>query len=192
MVAVSKSFPREAVHRHALPAMSNRGLVGGQPGGGCRERREQCRSPDVDPPERWVDVGPHRQRRSDGEPAISSPDGRLLAFRRGVSGGDAIMVAPLGAEQPVPPRAWIELVAPEADARPCGWSPDGTLVYCVSGRDGTRCLYAQRVDRTSGTPIGEPFVVRHFHGVRTSFIADSMFCPQVPPTPSPAASSFTI
>jgi Tol biopolymer transport system component len=90
-----------------------------------------------------------------------SPDGQLLAFR---SGGNAIMVAPLAAEHPVPPRAWIELVAPEADARPCGWSPDGTLVYFVSGRDGTRCLYAQPVDRTSGTPIGEPFVVRHFHG----------------------------
>jgi hypothetical protein len=97
-----------------------------------------------------------------------SPDGRLLVFRRGVS---AIMVAPLGTEQPVPPRAWSELVAPETDARPCGWSPDGNLVYFVSGRDGQRCLYAQRVDRTSGAPIGEPFVVRHFHGGRTAFIS---------------------
>ena len=35
--------------------------------------REQCRSPDVDQPERLVDAGPHRQRRSDGEPAISEP-----------------------------------------------------------------------------------------------------------------------
>ena len=56
-----------------------------------------------------------------------SPDGRLLVFRRGVSGGDAIMIATLGTEEPVPPRAWIELVAPETDARPSGWSPDGTL-----------------------------------------------------------------
>ena len=41
----------------------------------------------------------------------------------------------------------------------------------VSGRDGTRCLYAQRVDRTSGAPIGGPFIVRHFHGGRTGFIS---------------------
>jgi Tol biopolymer transport system component len=99
-----------------------------------------------------------------------SPDGRLLAFRRDVSGSDAIMVAPLGGmEQPIPPRAWIELVAPEPDARPCGWSPDGRLLYFVSGRDGTRCLYAQRLNRTTGSAIGEPFVVRHFHGGRTGF-----------------------
>ena len=102
---------------------------------------------------------------------LLSPDGRLLAFRRVVSGQEAIMVAPLGTEQPVPPRAWIELVAPETDVRPCGWSPDGTLVYFVSGRHGIRCLFAQRVNRTSGAPIGEPFVVHHFHGGRIGFIS---------------------
>jgi Tol biopolymer transport system component len=99
-----------------------------------------------------------------------SPDGRLLVFRRG-SEGDEIMVAPLGTGQPVPPRDWIQLVAPERDARPCGWSPDGSLVYFVSGRDGIRCLYAQRVNRTTGAPVGEPFVVRHFHGGRSGFIS---------------------
>jgi hypothetical protein len=99
-----------------------------------------------------------------------SPDARLLAFRRDVSGGAAIMVAPLGGtDQPVPPSAWIELVAPEADARPCGWSPDGTLLYFVSGRDGARCLYAQRVNRTTGSAIAEPFLVRHFHGSSSGF-----------------------
>ena len=97
-----------------------------------------------------------------------SPDGRLLAFRRGASGRDAIAIAPLTGEQPVPSRAWIEIVAPEGDARPCGWSPDGTLLYFVSSRDGTRCLYAQRVNR-NGTPMGAPFVVRHFPGGRSVY-----------------------
>jgi Tol biopolymer transport system component len=98
-----------------------------------------------------------------------SPDGRLLAFRRMNVEGGAIMLAPLTREQPVPSGAWIELVAPETDARPAGWSPDGALLFFVSGRDGVRCLYAQRVDRTSGARMGEPFVVRHFHGPRNVY-----------------------
>jgi eukaryotic-like serine/threonine-protein kinase len=92
-----------------------------------------------------------------------SPDGRLLAFRRTGPEGDAILIAPLSTDQPAPPRAWIRLVAPEEDARPSGWSPEGTMVYFVSGRDGARCLYAQRVDRSSGAPVGEPLAIRHFH-----------------------------
>jgi len=61
-----------------------------------------------------------------------SPDGRLLAFRRSVSGGegDAIMVAPLTLEQPAPQRTWIEIVAPETDTRPSGWSPDRSRPLC--------------------------------------------------------------
>lgn len=97
-----------------------------------------------------------------------SPDGRWLAFRRTGSGGDSILIAPLSADRPVPAQTWIELVASEPDTRPSGWSPDGSLMYFVSARDGARCLYAQRIHRT-GTPDGEPFVVRHFHGGRSVF-----------------------
>jgi hypothetical protein len=64
------------------------------------------------------------------------------------------MIAPLKIERPVPPHAWIEVVPGETDARPCGWSPDGSLLYFVSSRDGMRCLYAQRVNRVSGASIG--------------------------------------
>jgi hypothetical protein len=98
-----------------------------------------------------------------------SPDGRLLAFRLSDPSGDAIMVATLMTEQPVPRQAWIEITAPETDARPAGWSPDGALLYFVSARDGTRCLWAQRINRPSGTPMGEPFVVQHFHGGRNVY-----------------------
>jgi Tol biopolymer transport system component len=98
-----------------------------------------------------------------------SPDGRLLAFRLH-KGGQTIMTAPLDGELPVPATAWIEIVAPEEDARPAGWSPDGGLLYLVSGRDGARCLYAQRIDRTTGKPVGDPFIVQHFHGGRMNFM----------------------
>ena len=98
-----------------------------------------------------------------------SPDGRWLAFRRTGIAGDTILIAPLSAEQPVSSGAWIQLVAAEPDARPSGWSPDGSLVYFVSARDGTRCLYAQRIDRTSGAAVREPILVRHFHGGRNVY-----------------------
>jgi eukaryotic-like serine/threonine-protein kinase len=100
-----------------------------------------------------------------------SPDGRLLAFRRFSGGAQSIVIAPLDAREPTPTSAWNEIAMPELDARPAGWSPDGNLLYFLSARDGTRCLYAQRVDRTSGVAIGEPFVVQHFHGGRIGFMS---------------------
>jgi Tol biopolymer transport system component len=95
-----------------------------------------------------------------------SPDGRLLVFRVTVAQRDAIMIAPIATQVPAAKESWIEMVAPETDARPAGWSPDGGIVYFVSGRDGTRCLYAQRVNRTTGALVGAPFDVRHFHRAR--------------------------
>ena len=42
------------------------------------------------------------------------------------------------------------------DTRPIGWSANGEILYFVSARDGTRCLYAQRIDRATGARRGEP------------------------------------
>jgi hypothetical protein len=102
-----------------------------------------------------------------------SPDGSLLAFRRSVAAAQSIVIARIGASEAVPEDAWTEIVAPELDARPAGWSPDGNLLYFLSSRDGARCLYAQRVDRASGAAIGEPSVVQHFHGGRVGFMSGS-------------------
>jgi hypothetical protein len=79
------------------------------------------------------------------------------------------MIAPVTTSQPAARDAWIEVVPTETDARPVGWSPDGAMLYFVSGRDGTRCLYAQRINRSSGTQIGRPIAVHHFHGARNLF-----------------------
>jgi serine/threonine protein kinase/Tol biopolymer transport system component len=97
-----------------------------------------------------------------------SPDGRWLTFRRGDSrGGVSIIVAPLSGDASLLAESWFELVPPEDDARPIGWSPDAALVYFVSARDSVRCLYAQRIDSATGMAVGDPFVVHHFHGGRT-------------------------
>jgi WD40 repeat protein len=101
-----------------------------------------------------------------------SPDSRLLAFRAAMP--EAVMVAALSpSHATVVEHDWVQLVPPESDVRPCGWSPDGTLLYFVSSRDGTRCLYAQRIERSTGRPQGAPFAVRHFHGTRNVWAGNS-------------------
>ncbi len=48
------------------------------------------------------------------------------------------------------------------------WSPDGGLLYYQSTRDGFRCIWAQRLDRDTKRPVGEPFGVYHSHSARRS------------------------
>jgi len=120
-----------------------------------------------------VDAGTERDLIVSPQVAVNrpfpSPDGRLLAFRKLTPTGQSILVAPIGSTQPAAESSWKEIVSPENDSRPCGWSPDGSLLYFVSARDGIRCLYAQRINRTTGTPNGAPFVVRHFHAGRNVY-----------------------
>jgi Tol biopolymer transport system component len=97
-----------------------------------------------------------------------SPDSSLLAFRSEVTNGERVFMAHVQS-QSVTEADWVEVVPQELDVRPCGWSADGRLLYFVSSRDGTRCLYACQIDRTTGRPIGAAFIVRHFHGSRNIF-----------------------
>jgi len=50
------------------------------------------------------------------------------------------------------------------------WSPDGSILYFVSDRDGFRCLWAQRLNPASKRPVSRPFAVRHFHQLRHSLL----------------------
>jgi serine/threonine protein kinase len=100
-----------------------------------------------------------------------SPDQKLIAFRAVEDDLDRVYIARLDPLAAVSKEHWIPLSAPEADARPAGWSPDGRLLYIVSSRDGARCLYAIKIDRDSGRPQDDAFVVRHFHGSRNGWAA---------------------
>ena len=95
-----------------------------------------------------------------------SPDGRMLTFRVSRNSRDAVMVAPVDPSGSVSEANWKPVVREEEDARPCGWSPNSRILYFVSARDGTRCLYAQRLNQKTGEPEGESIAVRHFHGTR--------------------------
>jgi hypothetical protein len=68
----------------------------------------------------------------------------------------------------IPESDWMLVVDGERLERQVSWSPDGALLYFHSERDGYRCLWAQRLDRRTKRPLGEPFVVQHFHAARGS------------------------
>lgn len=97
-----------------------------------------------------------------------TPNLRVLVFRRTMEGNDQLFATTVSTA-PVSEPEWIPLGPVEADTRPCGWSPDSRVMYFVSSRDGTRCLYAQRLE-ASGRPVGEPFAVQHFHGIRNASV----------------------
>lgn len=95
-----------------------------------------------------------------------SPDERWVAFQTVVSQTERkLFVAPVrdwhaGAEE-----SWIYI--PDARA-PTTWSPSGNLLYFLSDRDGFRCIWAQRLDRTTRRPVGGAFAVEHLHTARRS------------------------
>ena len=77
-------------------------------------------------------------------------------------------IAPLRSGTPTGESDWVSVLttAEGSGERACGWSPNGRLLYLLLERDGFRDLYAQQVDTTHGTPVGEPFVVQHLHDPR--------------------------
>jgi hypothetical protein len=97
-----------------------------------------------------------------------SPDERSIAFvARMDSGRSEILVAPYQNETRSPESSWIALTDGRSWDTAPQWSPDGKLVYFTSGRDGFRCIWAQRVD-ASRKPAGDPIAVYHFHTARRS------------------------
>ncbi|MEO8502541.1 MAG: protein kinase [Acidobacteriota bacterium] len=99
----------------------------------------------------------------------ASPDDRWLAFRGGDGSSGKVFVAPLAPGTPSPLATWQEVQEPTTTGRPCGWSPDSTVLYLLLDADGFRCLWGQRIDPTSGRLVGGPFPVRHFHTRRGDF-----------------------
>ena len=73
------------------------------------------------------------------------------------------MIAPADGRTPILENAWTT-IAEEGPEDRGNWSPDGKTLYFTSGRDGHACLWGQRLDATSGHPVGEAFAVQHLHG----------------------------
>jgi Tol biopolymer transport system component len=95
-----------------------------------------------------------------------SPDGRALAFTE-VRPGRArrIDLVPFTGDA-VPESQWsVVLDGADLDRQPV-WSPSSDILFFQSDRDGTRCIWAQRVDTSTRKAVGQPFAAHHIHQVR--------------------------
>jgi hypothetical protein len=94
---------------------------------------------------------------------IFSTDGHWMWFSEGTS-LPRLLRAPFQGETMAPESTWLEF--PEFSAYDSAWSPDETLSYDISNRDGFNCVWAQRVDPLTKRPVGPPIPVYHSHEAR--------------------------
>jgi serine/threonine protein kinase len=98
-----------------------------------------------------------------------SPDGKWMAFHMRTRQSSAqIFLARIDGALPVAREHWIPVTDGRNDELEPAWSPNGELLYYLSDRDGFRCIWARRVDRSTGLPAGDAFGVAHFHRARRS------------------------
>jgi dipeptidyl aminopeptidase/acylaminoacyl peptidase len=81
-------------------------------------------------------------------------------------GRSSILIAPVRHGVATGENEWIP-VTDGAGIEAAPWSsPDGSILYFLSKRDGSQCIWAQHLDSLTKTPKGPPFAVNHFHGAR--------------------------
>jgi hypothetical protein len=98
-----------------------------------------------------------------------SPDGRWVVFHA-VSGpvNRTIYVARLREGTPLDKKDWMAVTDGSTLDREPVWGPDGRLIYFLSERDGSRCVWAQYLDHETKKVQGGPFPVYHSHLARRS------------------------
>jgi Tol biopolymer transport system component len=103
--------------------------------------------------------------------AVASPDLRWFSFMEwSQADRTQLFIAPLEQRQ-IPESEWIAVTDGEHVDEENAWSPDGSLLYFVSERDGLgRCLWAQPLDPVSKQPNGELLAVLHSHEMRHAII----------------------
>ncbi len=96
-----------------------------------------------------------------------SPDGRWIGFHvdRGWD-GKQIFIAPFRDAAPIQEANWIPITGTGSVNQEVWWSPRGTFLYFLSDRDGSRCIWAQRLDPRTHKPAGAAIAIYHFHHAR--------------------------
>jgi len=100
-----------------------------------------------------------------------SPDGRWVAghgIDAGITPKISIMVVPLRNGVEAEEKEWVRITDGSGFEQEVDWSPDGNLLYFLSERDGSRCIWGQKLDPANKTPMGAPFPVYHSHDPRRS------------------------
>ncbi|MEO7652547.1 MAG: protein kinase, partial [Bryobacteraceae bacterium] len=100
-----------------------------------------------------------------------SPDGRWIAFNPKMSRSkSAIYISPMREGKAAGEKDWIAVTDGNGDDSSPMWSPDGNLLYFVTGRNNFQDYWAVRLDAATKRPAGEPFEVLAFHNARRPII----------------------
>jgi len=106
-------------------------------------------------------------------PRLSS-DERWLAFHaRNSDLTRQIWVAPFEFGKPAPFSQWIPITDGTALNRDPVWSPDGNMLYWLADRNGTRGIWACKLDPVTRRRVSDAFEVRMFRGARRSMMGFS-------------------
>jgi Tol biopolymer transport system component len=98
----------------------------------------------------------------------TSWDDRWLTFYIPKAGKTRVWIAPIRSGSPPTESEMIPITDGSTwDSNP-NFSPNGSLLYFYSQRDGARCIWAQRLDPRSKRPVGAAFAVYHLHSARRS------------------------
>ncbi len=99
--------------------------------------------------------------------AMYSPDGLWIALHYAPNDGPrGIFVTSVRDGRAAPENEWIPLMnRPGSHTRPW-WSPDGGVLYFLSTAEGDTNIWAQRLDRATKRPLGDPFVIYRPSGER--------------------------
>jgi eukaryotic-like serine/threonine-protein kinase len=100
-----------------------------------------------------------------------SPDGRWVAFLQATAEkplNTRVFISPIRDGRALARDGWIPVTDGSQIDNDVVWSPDGNLLYFTSQRDGSLCVWAQQLKRTTKQPAGPAFAVRHFHNPRQS------------------------
>ena len=106
-----------------------------------------------------------------------SPDDRWIALHFVLPPGDRrqIFIVPFRNGTPGDLSDWRAVTdGSGSDARPA-WSPDGNLLYFLSDRDGSNCIWAQPLDSATKRPAGAAFGVLHLHQARNRVFNSGAF-----------------
>ena len=122
---------------------------------------------------RWIDLRTGEQTRLLHPRAARilegglSRDERLLSVLLQTGDGSVRLYTMPLRKGEIPESEWA-LVAERSYLDSPRWSPSGSMLYYISDECGTRCVWARKLDRQSGKPVGAPAGVLHLHGVRRS------------------------
>jgi Tol biopolymer transport system component len=98
-----------------------------------------------------------------------SPDARWVVFHAELARGETrVMVAPFRGAGTVPADQWFPVTDGKFYDDAPRWFDGGNSVVYFSERDGSLCLWSQRLDAETKKPKGDPVAVHHFHSRRFS------------------------